>query len=175
MRVATSCCRPVALLTAAILIVAILAVAILAVAILAAAIFTVAILTVATFTVATLTAVTARCRPSSEFTDSYQSWQKEWARPEVIGMFGLSATFVLGWVAMLLSNPRPNPHPHPHPHPHPPPNPNPNPDPNPNQVAMLLLPCLRSIRPRGKSVPLALGSALGAAAAGAYSQLQPQR
>ena len=169
MRVATSCCRPVALLTAAILIVAILAVAILAVAILAAAIFTVAILTVATFTVATLTTAAARCRPSSEFTDSYQSWQKEWARPEVIGMFGLSATFVLGWVAMLLSNPRPNPHPHPNL------NPNPNPDPNPNQVAMLLLPCLRSIRPRGKSVPLALGSALGAAAAGAYSQLQPQR
>ena len=36
---------------------------------------------------------------------------------------------------------------------------------------MLLLPCFRHVRPRGKSVPLALGSAFGAAAAGAYSQL----
>ena len=93
-----------------------------------------AILTVATFTVATLTTAAARCRPSSEFTDSYQSWQKEWSRPEVIGMFALSATFVVGWVALLL------------------------------------LPCFRHVRPRGKSVPLALGSALGAAAAGAYAQ-----
>jgi len=79
--------------------------------------------------------VTSWLGPSSEFTDSYQSWQKEWSRPEVIGMFILSATCVVGWVAMLL------------------------------------LPCLRHVRPRGKSVRLALGSALGAAAAGAYSQL----
>ena len=79
--------------------------------------------------------VTSWLGPSSEFTDSYQSWQKEWSRPEVMGMFALSATFVVGWVAMLL------------------------------------LPCLRHVRPRGKSVPLALGSALGAAAAGACSQL----
>ena len=75
--------------------------------------------------------VTSWLGPSSEFTESYAQWQKEWSRPEVIGMFALSATFVLGWVALLL------------------------------------LPCFRHVRPRGKSVPLALGSAFGAAAAGA--------
>ena len=45
--------------------------------------------------------VTSWLGPSSEFTESYDEWQKEWSRPEVIGMFALSATFVVGWVAML--------------------------------------------------------------------------
>ena len=73
--------------------------------------------------------------PSSEFTDSYQSWQAEWSRPEVLVQLAVTFSLLGGWTAMLL------------------------------------LPCLRRMRPHGKSVPLALGSSLGAAAAGAYSQL----
>ena len=59
--------------------------------------------------------VTSWLGPSSEFTESYDEWQKEWSRPEVIGMFALSATFVVGWVAMLLLPLDPNPNPNPNP------------------------------------------------------------